>query len=169
MLVNRPLSNTELNQIIGKLGLGSSNIGIVPKKDLSKLKFSSKKPFQFAIVNLMNSKTDPQGTHWTTIVIFNRPRLQLIIAVDSFGMRPDASTVKYMKQKRFANYKRLFFDTQVQDNHALSCGFWALFFVNELQKANSLRDVVKLMSQFETRSPDENERDLQAYFNRLTI
>lgn len=106
------------------------------------------------VVNLDKDIND--GTHWTSI--FNSPKLDYVCYFDSFGQVPNKDTEKFLR----TSGKSIKFNTTPYQ-HILSnaCGYFGIYFINEMSKQLDMYDV---LSKFDITNAVENEKIIRKYF-----
>ena len=104
------------------------------------------------------------GSHWVATYV----RGNVINYFDSFGMPPFQEILDHAKKK---NLTLLHQDVQIQNLHSTTCGYFCLYFLNEMHKGLGKRsppgvDYLHLLQvfDFDTR---ENEKFIQNYFSAL--
>lgn len=107
------------------------------------------------IINM--DKSTGGGTHW--VIIFNvNPKYCLYI--DSFGLAPPKEVEKFMKA---TDKTCLFSDTDLQADASSSCGWFCVYFLQQLSKGVKPLDLL-----YDGMSPNTtvNEKHLQQYFKK---
>lgn len=101
------------------------------------------------IINMDDSSGS--GTHW--VALLNKSNK--FIYFDSFGLQPPEELVQ--------KHKKIIFNTsQLQDLNSSKCGFYCIYFLNEISKGKSLYDVIYSLNQF---YQNKNEKMMERYFN----
>ena len=80
---------------------------------------------------------------------------------DSFGMPPFQEMVNHTKRK---NLTLLHQNQQIQNLYTTTCGYFCLYFLNEIHKGKSYFDLLQVFS-FDT---DKNEKFIEKYFAALS-
>ena len=96
------------------------------------------------------------GSHWVTTYV----RDDTINYFDSFGMPPFQELVNHAKEK---NLNLLHQNQQIQNLYTTTCGYFCLYFLNEMHKGISYFDLLQVFS-FGT---EENEKFIEKYIKRL--
>ena len=96
------------------------------------------------------------GSHWVTTYV----RDGTINYFDSFGMPPFQELVNHAKEK---NLNLLHQNHQIQNLYTTTCGYFCLYFLNEMHKGISYFDLLQVFS-FDT---EENEKFIEKYIKRL--
>lgn len=137
-------TTSDLDKIADKLEL--KNFKVYSKLDLpKKLKVGN------YIINIDNGQA---GSHW---VALHSSTKQGTVYFDSFGMPPDPAILKLIKSiKRKARAIEL----DAQDIKSSSCGYWALFFLFQMQNGTSIGEFMGMISD----DQDENEEMLEDWF-----
>ena len=97
------------------------------------------------------------GSHWVATYVRDR----VINYVDSFGMPPFQEIVNHAKEK---NLTLLHQNQQIQNLYTTTCGYFCLYFLNEMHKGKSYFALLQVFS-FDT---DKNEKFIEKYFAALT-
>lgn len=108
---------------------------------------------QSMIINLDDS--NGQGTHWVGAYHNDKE----ILYFDSFGVSPPEELRKY---KRKMKYQTM----QVQDIKSVNCGWYVIYFLNEVSKGVDMYDLVYL---YDILNQAKNEKHLENYFKTLKI
>ena len=96
------------------------------------------------------------GSHWVTTYV----RDGTINYFDSFGMPPFQELVHHAKEK---NLNLLHQNQQIQNLYTTTCGYFCLYFLNEMHKGVDYFDLLQVFS-FDT---EENEKFIENYFKLL--
>ena len=96
------------------------------------------------------------GSHWVTTYVRNGT----INYFDSFGMPPFQELVNHAKEK---NLTLLHQNKQIQNLYTTTCGYFCLYFLNEMHKGVDYFDLLQVFS-FDTK---ENEEFIENYFGNL--
>ena len=96
------------------------------------------------------------GSHWVTTYV----RDVVINYFDSFGMPPFQEMVNHAKKK---NLPLLHQNQQIQNLYCSICGYFCLYFLNEMHKGTDYSDLLQVFS-FDT---IENEAFIQKYFRNM--
>ena len=94
------------------------------------------------------------GSHWVGTYVKNG----IINYFDSFGMPPFQEIVNHAKRK---NMTLLHQSDQIQNLMTTTCGFFCLYFLNEMSKGRSYYDLLKV---FNSHNTMENEKFIKNYF-----
>ena len=96
------------------------------------------------------------GSHWIATYV----RDNAINYVDSFGMQPLQELVDHAKRK---NLTLLHQNGQLQNLYTTTCGYFCLYFLNEMHKNGDYFDLLQVFS-FDT---NKNEKFIEKYFKNL--
>ena len=96
------------------------------------------------------------GSHWVTTYVRNGT----INYFDSSGMPPFQELVNHAKEK---NLTLLHQNKQIQNLYTTTCGYFCLYFLNEMHKGVDYFDLLQVFS-FDTK---ENEEFIENYFGNL--
>ena len=96
------------------------------------------------------------GSHWVTTYVRNGT----INYFDSFGVPPFQELVNHAKEK---NLNLLHQIKQIQNLYTTTCGYFCLYFLNEMHKGVDYFDLLQVFS-FDT---EENEKFIEDYFGKL--
>ena len=94
------------------------------------------------------------GSHWVATYVKNG----IINYFDSFGMPPFQEIVNHAKRK---NTTLLHQSDQIQNLLTTTCGYFCLYFLNEMSKGRSYYDLLKV---FNSHNTMENEKLIKNYF-----
>ena len=97
------------------------------------------------------------GSHWVTTYVKDN----IINYFDSFGMPPFQELVNHSKRK---NLTLLHQNNQIQNIKTTTCGYFCLYFLNEMNKGNSYFDLLKVFNIHDTM---KNERFIKHYFKNI--
>lgn len=106
------------------------------------------------VVNLDKQRDD--GTHW--VAIYNDPKNDYVEYFDSFGLQPNKDTERFL---RTSGKSIKMNSTQLQHLMSKSCGYFAIWYIQERNKGKSQYDVIYSMSMD---NPLENEGRIKQYF-----
>lgn len=95
------------------------------------------------------------GSHWVATYVKNNT----INYFDSFGMPPFQEIINHARSK---NLTLLPQDNQIQNILTTTCGYFCLYFLNEMNKGTSYYD---LLGVFDMHDTMKNERFIEKYFN----
>ena len=101
------------------------------------------------------------GTHW--VGIFSGNEQMYNIYFDPFGMPPDPRALKFIKSGKKPAIQ---IDIMSQDLNASSCGWHVLRFLKEMQNG---RKPSEFLANIDANDQDQNEADLEKYFQRMKI
>lgn len=109
----------------------------------------------FVVIN-MQDEDDGGGTHWVSCFLKNGD----LFYFDSYGIVPPQNVIKWMKEVS----NNIYYNTsQIQSLTSTACGFYVLYFIQEIIEGRSFFDFV---SQFYDSEGDRNEHIL---FSKLNI
>ena len=94
------------------------------------------------------------GSHWVATYVKNG----IINYFDSFGMPPFQEIVNHAKR---TNMTLLHQSDQIQNLLTTTCGYFCLYFLNEMSKGRSYYDLLKV---FNSHNTMENEKYIENYF-----
>ena len=97
------------------------------------------------------------GSHWVATYVKDK----VINYFDSFGMPPFQEIVNHAKKK---NLTLLHQNNQIQSINSTTCGYFCLFFLNEMNKGNSYYDLIDV---FNINNPLYNETFIEQYFKNI--
>jgi len=97
------------------------------------------------------------GSHWVTAFVEDNK----INFFDSFGMPPFQELVDHAKRK---NLTLLPQNDQIQNLMTITCGYFWLYFLNEMNKGKSYLD---LLNVFDIHDAMKNERFIEIYFENI--
>ena len=102
------------------------------------------------------------GSHWVATYVKNGDReaigKPIINYFDSFGMPPFQEIVNHAKR---TNMTLLHQSDQIQNLLTTTCGYFCLYFLNEMNKGTSYYDLLKV---FNSHNTMENEKYIENYF-----
>ena len=93
------------------------------------------------------------GSHWIATYVPDR----VINYFDSFGMPPFEEMVNHAKRK---NLTLLHQNQQIQNLYTSTCGYFCLYFLNEMHKNGDYFDLLQVFS-FDT---NKNEKFIENYY-----
>ena len=96
------------------------------------------------------------GSHWVSTYV----RDNVINYFDSFGLPPFQELVDHAQRK---NLTLLHQNQQIQNLYTTSCGYYCLYFLNEMNKGQDYFDLLQVFS----RDTNYNERFIEKYFKKL--
>ena len=96
------------------------------------------------------------GSHWIATYV----RDNVINYFDSFGIQPFQELVDHAKRK---NLTLLHQNQQLQNLYTTTCGYFCLYFLNEMHKHGDYFNLLQVFS-FDT---NKNEKFIENYFKRL--
>ena len=97
------------------------------------------------------------GIHWVATYVKDN----VINYFDSFGMPPFQEMVNHAKKK---NLTLLHQNNQIQNIQTTTCGYFCLYFLNEMNKGNSYYDLLQV---FNINDTIKNERFIEHYFRNI--
>ena len=97
------------------------------------------------------------GSHWVATYV----RDKVINYFDSFGMPPFQEMVDHTKEK---NLTLLHQSSQIQNLMSSTCGYFCLYFLNEMHRGNDYFDLLQV---FDASDTAKNELFIQKYFKAL--
>ena len=96
------------------------------------------------------------GSHWIATYAKNN----VINYFDSFGLPPFEEMLNHAKRQ---NVTLLHQNQQLQNLYTTSCGYYCLYFLNEMNKGVDFFDLLQVFS----RDTNKNEKFIENYFRRL--
>ena len=112
------------------------------------------------MLSLFNYNLEPSymgGSHWVATYVKNG----IINYFDSFGMPPFQEIVNHARKK---NLILLHQNNQIQNINTTTCGYFCLYFLNEMSKGISYYDLLKVFNIHDT---IKNEKFLELYFKNM--
>ena len=97
------------------------------------------------------------GSHWVATYVKNG----IINYFDSFGMPPFQEIVNHAKKQ---NLTLLHQSDQIQNLLTTTCGYFCLYFLNEMSKGRSYYDLLKV---FNIHNTMKNEKYIENYFKNM--
>ena len=97
------------------------------------------------------------GSHWVATYVKDN----IINYFDSFGMPSFQEIVNHAKRK---NVTLLHQNNQIQNIYTTTCGYFCLYFLNEMNKGNSYYDLLNVFNILDTM---DNERFIKHYFKNI--
>ena len=97
------------------------------------------------------------GSHWVATYVKNG----IINYFDSFGMPPFQEIVDHARKK---NSILLHQNNQIQNINTTTCGYFCLYFLNEMSKGRSYYDLLKV---FNIHNTMKNEKYIENYFKNM--
>ena len=97
------------------------------------------------------------GSHWVATYVKDN----VINYFDSFGMPPFQEMVNHAKKK---NLTLLHQNNQIQNIQTTTCGYFCLYFLNEMNKGNSYYDLLQV---FDINDTMKNESFIEHYFRNI--
>ena len=134
----RPLSSLDIKRYYKKRN-NKYFSNCIPKDLLQyeSMKYKYVKPEhlkKFWIVNLDNSLGE--GTHWVLCSLLDN---QEAVYFDSYGLPPPLEVIAFLKKYR----KNIKYNTEdFQPINSSTCGYWCLFFGNELSKGLKFENIL---------------------------
>ena len=97
------------------------------------------------------------GSHWVATYVKDK----VINYFDSFGLPPFQEMVNHAKKK---NLTLLHQNNQIQNLLTTTCGYFCLYFLNEMNKGKSYFDLLEVFDIYDTM---KNEKFLEQYFKNI--
>ena len=97
------------------------------------------------------------SSHWVATYVKNG----IINYFDSFAMPPFQEIVNHARKENLTLSHQ---NNQVQNITTTTCGYFCLYFLNEMHKGNSYNDVFKLFNIHDT---TDNEKFIEQYFKNI--
>ena len=99
------------------------------------------------------------GSHWVATHV----KSGKINYFDSFGLPPFQEIVNHAKKK---NLTLIHQNNQIQALNTTTCGYFCLYFLNEMNKGSSYFDLLQV---FDVHDTMKNERFIERYFEKINI
>ena len=99
------------------------------------------------------------GSHWVATYVKDN----VINYFDSFGMPPFQEIVNHAKRK---NLTLLHQNNQIQNMYTTTCGYFCLYFLNEMNKGKSYFDLLQV---FDINDTMKNEKFIEHYFRNISL
>ena len=99
------------------------------------------------------------GSHWVATYVKNGK----INYFDSFGLPPFQEIVNHAKKK---NLTLIHQNNQIQALNTTTCGYFCLYFLNEMNKGSSYFDLLQV---FDVHDTTKNERLIERYFEKINM
>ena len=97
------------------------------------------------------------GSHWVATYVKDK----VINYFDSFGLPPFQEMVNHARKK---NLTLLHQNNQIQNLLTTTCGYFCLYFLNEMNKGKSYFDLLEVFNIYDT---TKNEKFLEQYFKNI--
>ena len=97
------------------------------------------------------------GSHWVATYVKDK----VINYFDSFGLPPFQEIVNHARKK---NLTLLHQNNQIQNLLTTTCGYFCLYFLNEMNKGKSYFDLLEVFDIYDT---TKNEKFLEQYFKNI--
>ena len=99
------------------------------------------------------------GSHWVATHVKNGK----INYFDSFGLPPFQEIVNHAKKK---NLTLIHQNNQIQAFNTTTCGYFCLYFLNEMNRGSSYFDLLQV---FDVHDTMKNERFIERYFEKINM
>ena len=93
------------------------------------------------------------GSHWVATFVKNG----IVNYFDSFGMPPFQELVDHAKKKKLILLHQ---NNQIQNINTTTCGYFCLYFLNEMNKGKSYYDLLKVFDVHDTLKNEKKNRKL---------
>ena len=97
------------------------------------------------------------GSHWVATFVKNG----IVNYFDSFGMPPFQELVDHAKKKKLILLHQ---NNQIQNINTTTCGYFCLYFLNEMNKGKSYYDLLKV---FDVHDTLKNKKKIENYFKLI--
>ena len=97
------------------------------------------------------------GSHWVATYVKNG----IVNYFDSFGMPPFQELVDHVKKKKLILLHQ---NNQIQNINTTTCGYFCLYFLNEMNKGTSYYDLLKV---FNIHGTMKNEKFIENHFKNM--
>ena len=97
------------------------------------------------------------GSHWVATYVKNG----IINYFDSFGMPPFQEIVNHAQRKNMTLSHQ---NNQIQNINTTTCGYFCLYFLNEMNKCKTYFDLLKV---FDINDTMKNEKFIERYFKNI--
>ena len=98
------------------------------------------------------------GSHWVATFVKDGR----INYFDSFGLPPFQEIVNHAEKK---NLTLIHQNNQIQDLSTTTCGYFCLYFLNEMNKGSSYFNLLQV---FDVHDTMKNERFIERYFEKIS-
>ena len=98
------------------------------------------------------------GSHWVATFVKDGR----INYFDSFGLPPFQEIVNHAKKN---NLTLIHQKKQIQNLFTTTCGYFCLYFLNEMNKGNTYFDLLQV---FDVHDTMKNERFIERYFKKIS-
>ena len=98
------------------------------------------------------------GSHWVATFVKDG----VINYFDSFGLSPFQEIVNHAEKK---NLTLIHQNNQIQDLSTTTCGYFCLYFLNEMNKGSSYFDLLQV---FDVHNTMKNEIFIERYFKKIS-
>ena len=143
---NTPITNVDINKWMKYLNIINFH-GVYSRNE-----FHNCTKMGFYVINLDDNVG--LGTHWVGMYI----KPNIIEYFDSFGLHCPEEIVHLSNILR-VNY--LYNSSQYQDLSSVLCGYYCIYWINELNKGKTYYDTIKVFKKTDTKF---NERLIKSYF-----
>ena len=150
---NTALSNFDLMKWCQHLGIPIDKGGVLSRDQT----VPHNHKMAFFIYNLEPSYMS--GSHWVATFVKDR----VINYFDSFGLPPFQEIVNHARKK---NLTLIHQSDQLQHLGTTTCGYFCLYFLNEMNKGNTYYNLWKV---FDVKNTMKNEKFIERYFKNLSI
>ena len=150
---NVPISNFDLIEWCEYLGI-PIDMGGVFSRDQT---VPHNHKMAFFIYNLEPSYMS--GIHWVATFVKDG----VINYFDSFGLPPFKEIFNYARKNKL---NVIYLSNQIQDLGTTTCGYFCLYFLNEMNKGNKYLDLLK---PFDLHDMMKNEKFMEKYFKNPAI
>ena len=143
-----PLSNHDLIKWCRHLGIPIDKGGVLSRDQTA----PHNHKIAFFIYNLEPSYMS--GSHWVATFVKDR----VINYFDSFGLPPFQEIVNHADKK---NLTLIHQNDQIQHLDTTTCGYFCLYFLNEMNKGNTYFNLLQV---FDVHDTMKNEKFIEKYF-----
>ena len=151
-LKNVPLSNHDLIKWCQHLGIPIDKGGVLSREQT----VPHNHKMALFIYNLEPSYMS--GSHWVATFVKDGR----INYFDSFGLPPFQEIVNHAEKK---NLTLIHQNNQIQDLGTTTCGYFCLYFLNEMNKGSSYFNLLQV---FDVHDTMKNERFIERYFEKIS-
>ena len=148
-----PMSNFDLIEWCQHLGIPIDKGGVLSRDQT----VPHNHKMAFFIYNLEPSYMS--GSHWVATFVKDGR----INYFDSFGLPPFQEIVNHAEKKNLTLFHQ---NNQIQDLGTTTCGYFCLYFLNEMNKGSSYFNLLQV---FDVHDTMKNEKFIEKYFKNLAI
>ena len=129
----------------------------IPIKDVLSRDENTKHNYMQALFIYNLEPSYMNGSHWVATYVKNG----IVNYFDSFGMPPFQELVDHVKKKKLILLHQ---NNQIQNINTTTCGYFCLYFLNEMNKGTSYYDLLKVFNIHDTM---KNEKFIENHFKNM--